>query len=189
MLLKGEALAALLDEDPVKKEDPFVIAPMPNLSALRDSGSSAIDLRLGTWITSPRQTRVAYLSVDPQPNDPVPLRSHYVRFGSHFFLHPRNFVLAATLEWVRLPSNLAGYITGRSSWGRRGLITATASGVHPGFAGCLTLELTNLGELPIEMRPGMAICQLFLHKAEGGQLVDRSSFVGLRRPTLGRVTS
>jgi hypothetical protein len=67
MLLKGEALAALLDEDPVKKEDPFVIAPMPDLAALRESGSSAIDLRLGTWITTPRQTRVAYLSVERRP--------------------------------------------------------------------------------------------------------------------------
>jgi len=79
---------------------------------------------------------------------------------------------------------------GTSSVDRHGdLIIATASGVHPGFAGCLTLELTNLGELPIEMRPGMAICQLFLHEATGEPFVDRSSFVGLRRPALGVVTA
>jgi dCTP deaminase len=44
-----------------------------------------------------------------------------------------------TLEWIRLPKNLAAYVTGKSSWGRRGLIPATATGVHPGFKGCLTL--------------------------------------------------
>jgi len=188
MLLKGEQLAALLEGSPIAKQDPFVITPMPDLAELRKSGSAAIDMRLGTWITTPRHTRVAFLSVDPSPNEPQILRYHYVRFGTKFFLHPRNFVLAATLEWLRLPANLAGYIIGRSSWGRRGLIIATASGVHPGFVGCLTLELTNLGELPIELRPGMRICQLFLHEAAGEQPVDRSSFVGLRRPILGTVS-
>lgn len=193
MLLRGEKLAALLDGDPTKKQDPFVITPMPNLTDLRGSGSASIDLRLGTWITTHRHTRVPFLRIETKSEDaesePQILRSHYVRFGATFYLHPRNFVLAATLEWLRLPANLAGYIIGRSSWGRRGLITATAAGVHPGFAGCLTLELTNLGELPIEMRPGMAICQLFLHEATGGEPVDRSPFVGLRRPTLRRVSS
>ena len=189
-MLRGEQLAALLGKNPLEEEDPFVITPMPDLRALSESGSAAVDLRLGTWITTPRQTRVPYLKVDLEPDSTEPelLRSHYVRFGEKFYLHPRNFVLAATLEWLRLPATLAGYIVGRSSWGRRGLIIATASGVHPGFAGCLTLELTNLGEIPIEMRPAMAICQLFLHEALPGAPIDPSSFVGFRRPTLGRVS-
>jgi dCTP deaminase len=188
MLLRGELLADLLDQNPIEQEDPFVIRPKPDTEAVRRSGSASIDLRLGTWITTSRQTRLSHLSIDSSFGEPL-LRSHYIRFGKQFFLHPRNFVLAATLEWLRLPANLAGYVAGKSSWGRRGLVIATAVGVHPGFFGCLILELTNLGELPIEIEPGMAICQLFLHQATGGgKEVDRSPFVGSRRPILGSVT-
>jgi dCTP deaminase len=102
-------------------------------------------------------------------------------------LHPRNFVLGVTLEWLKMPPDLAGYIVGRSSWGRRGLIIATAAGVHPGFTGCLTLEITNLGEIPIEVRPGMAVSQLFLHSVDGGGGRDASPFGGRSRPTLGTI--
>ena len=96
-------------------------------------------------------------------------------------------MLGVTLEWVRFPTNLAAYVIGKSSWGRRGLIIATAAGVHPGFTGCLTLELSNVGEIPIAINPGIPICQLFLHKTTQTDLVDKSTFVGLRQPALGKV--
>ncbi len=81
----------------------------------------------------------------------------------------------------------AAYVIGRSSWGRHGLIIATATGVHPGFTGCLALELANVGEIPITIKPGTTICQIFIQKVDGvaKDLVDRSSFVGRRKPTLG----
>jgi len=61
-------------------------------------------------------------------------------------------------------------------------------GVHPGFSGCLTLELTNLGELPIKLSPGLAICQLFIHQVSSDtDAVDRSAFVGQRKPVLGDI--
>jgi dCTP deaminase len=116
-------------------------------------------------------------------------KSHHVRFGNRYTLHPGNFVLSATLEWIRLPRNMAAYVIGRSSWGRRGLIIATATGVHPSFTGCLTLELTNVGELPICIYPGMTICQLFFHNVECGQTgaVDHSQFVCSRKPSVGKI--
>jgi dCTP deaminase len=87
-----------------------------------------------------------------------------------------------------MPTNLAAYVIGRSSWGRRGLIIATAAGVHPGYTGCLTLELTNVGEIPIEIKPGFTICQLFLNTVKGERdLVDKSRYIGHRKPTLGRI--
>ena len=87
-----------------------------------------------------------------------------------------------------MPTNLAGYVIGRSSWGRRGLIIATAAGVHPGYTGCLTLELTNVGEIPMAIKPGFPICQLFLHvTSERSDFVDQSKYIGHRRPTLGRI--
>jgi len=115
-------------------------------------------------------------------------KTRYVRFDDALYLHPRNFVLGTTLEWIRMPNDLGGYITTRSSWGRRGLIIATAIGIHPGFKGCLTLELTNLGEIPVALKPGMAVCQMFLHKIEeSGKEADRSQFIGKRKPDLGKV--
>ena len=112
-------------------------------------------------------------------------KTSYVPFGARFVLHPGNFVLGVTLEWIRFPNNIAGYVIGKSSWGRRGLIIATAVGVHPNFAGCLTLELTNVAEVPIAIKPGMSICQLFLHEvADTIEPKTRSAYSFTRKPAL-----
>jgi dCTP deaminase len=83
------------------------------------------------------------------PRDP-PDRQHFVPFGQKFVLHPGRFALGSTLEWLRLPATMSGYVTGKSSLGRHGLIIETAAGIHPSFSGCLTLELANVGEVPLE---------------------------------------
>ena len=96
--------------------------------------------------------------------------------------------MAVTLEWIRIPLNFAGNITGKSSWGRRGLIVETAPGVHPGFCGCLTLELTNVGEIPIAIKPGATICQLFIHELNKlDKSAPDSNFFGQRQPHLGTI--
>ena len=112
-------------------------------------------------------------------------KKYFVPFGEQFILHPGRFVLGSTLEWIRLPASVAGYITGKSSLGRRGLIIETAAGIHPGFSGCLALELANVGEVPVAIEPGMPICQIFLHTASPGEGLSKSMFSGKRRPTLG----
>ena len=105
----------------------------------------------------------------------------------HVYMSPLPLDLAVSRDHT-LPKNLAAYVIGKSSWGRRGLIIATATGVHPGFKGCLTLELSNVGELPIAIKPGMKICQLFFHRVETeNEELDRSLFIGLRRPTIGKI--
>lgn len=191
MLLKAEEIAGLLDHD-ARRDDPMVVTPELDLSELRKSGSASIDLRLGTWFVTLRQPRLAVLTVDEGQKSNVGeaaiAKTQYVPFGSDFILHPRSFVLGVTLEWIRLPKDLAAYVIGRSSWGRRGLIIATATGVHPGFTGCLTLELTNLGEIPIAIKPGMSICQLFIHRVQASaDYMDQSRFIGLRRPVVGHI--
>ena len=169
--------------------DPLVIIPMGDLDELDKNGSASIDLRLGTWFVSLRQARMSHLEVDDPSQNIQFAKTHYIPFGESYYLHPRNFVLATTLEWLRLPHDIAAYVIGRSSWGRRGLIIATATGVHPGFKGCLTLEITNVGEIPIAIKPGMAICQLFFHQVFGPEVseTDRSQFAGSRKPTIGRI--
>lgn len=89
-----------------------------------------------------------------------------VPFGEQLWLHPRHFILAATLEYLALPDDLSANVVGRSSWGRLGLIVATAVFVHPGFRGCLTLELVNDGDSPIALAPGARIAQLTLQRLE-----------------------
>ncbi len=199
MILKADRIADLLANE-TRSSDPLAITPQPNLVELRDSGSASVDLRLGTWFVTLRQSRSALLRVSRSdtndsdgdvdaPGESRLTKKYYVPFGKSYILHPGCFVLGATMEWIRFPKNLAGYVVGKSSWGRRGLIIATAIGVHPGFSGCLTLEITNLGEMPIEIMPGMRICQLFLHGIDdtGSDRVDQSTFLCKRRPTLGSV--
>lgn len=189
MMLKADRIAALLREgQKPNTQDPLVITPQPDLKVLEDSGAASVDLRLGTWFLTLRPARMTHLSIQGRTAEPQLTRTQYVPFGKQYYLHPGHFVLGVTLEWIRLPRNCGGYVIGKSSWGRRGLVIATAAGVHPGFTGCLTLELSNVGEIPIEIKPGMSICQLFIHNVEGtGDSIDASRFVGLRKPILGDV--
>ena len=190
MILKAEQVARELRE-PKNPEDPLIITPTPDLAQICESGSASVDIRLGCWFLACRQTRIGLLDVYENPTE-IPseakmAKTYYVPFGRGFVLHPKAFVLGATLEWIRLPANRAAYIIGRSSWGRHGLIIATATGVHPGFTGCLTLELSNAGEIPITIKPGTAICQIFIHEVKGEDTkhVDQSIFIGRRKPILG----
>ena len=88
-------------------------------------------------------------------------------------IHPHQLILACTLEYLRLPRDLMAYVIGRSTWGRLGLIVATAVGIQPSFAGTLTLELRNLGEAPLSLYPGQAIAQLFFHSVSGAEAADQ----------------
>lgn len=144
----------------------LVISPLLDKSQI---GRGAVDLRLGTEFLLLRRTQQPGLDpgVDGQQEVDEMQERLIVPFGDKFWLHPRHFVLAATLEYLRVPDDMAAYVVGRSSWGRLGLIVATAVFVHPGFRGCLTLELVNDGDSPIRLSPGVRIAQLALHSAEG----------------------
>ena len=88
-----------------------------------------------------------------------------------FVIHPGEFCLGRTLEWVELPDDIVARIEGKSSLGRLGLIVhATAGFCDPGWKGTLTLELNNLTRVPIKLYPGGLIAQL--------------SFMTLDRPAL-----
>jgi dCTP deaminase len=95
-------------------------------------------------------------------------------------IHPGEFALGATQEWVELPNDLVARIEGKSSLGRLGLIVhATAGFVDPGFAGTLTLEITNLTRVPIVLWPGKPIAQLSL------MALDRPAEKPYGHPDLG----
>lgn len=144
----------------------LVVTPLLNQ---RQVGPASIDLRLGTQFLLLRRTLDAGLDPGGTPQAETDKSQERVRvpLGDSLWLHPRQFVLGATLEFLRMPPNLGAYVLGRSSWGRVGLIVATAIMVQPGYTGTLTLELVNEGDSPIRLYPGVRIAQLAVHELPG----------------------
>ena len=110
-----------------------------------------------------------------------------------FILHPGEFVLASTYEIITLPDDIAGRLEGKSSLGRLGLLThSTAGFIDPGFSGHITLELSNVANLPVKLYPGMKIGQLCLIKLSSpaehpyGSAIYASRYQGQRGPTPSR---
>ena len=125
-------------------------------------GHGSVDVRLGSYFLLSDQTRQVVVD-SHRPMSEQPSQRHvYVRMGDYFVLHPGAFALAVTLEYVKLPADVFALVEGRSSVGRTGLLIATASLIHPNYAGCPTLELVNAGEIPIQVYPGDLIGQLVL---------------------------
>jgi dCTP deaminase len=190
MPLSATELSSRLWDGTKPVEDDFTLCVVPLLKTedLLKKHAAALDLRLGRWFRTMRQTKVTEIQVGDSRNEESVSREHYVRFNDHFVLHPGEFVIGITLEWLKLPFDLSGYVTGKSSWGRRGLIIETAAGIHPGFTGCLTLELANVGAAPIKLNPGMQICQIFLHRVKNDGRGSATQFVGFRKQSLGHVS-
>lgn len=190
MVLKRSVLKHALQGDGEFEKDRLFIIPLLSTISKANLGNASIDLRLGRWFLTLQQssrTKLDFLDTEKEQGKSLG-RNDFIRFDSYYVLHPGRFVLGSTLEWIRIPTICAGSIVGKSSLGRHGLIIETAPVVHPAFSGSLTLELANVGEVPIALRPGMEIAQLQIMRAEGeGQ--DTGRFKGYRRPTLGSVAS
>jgi dCTP deaminase len=153
-----------------------------------DLQPSSVDLHLDRSFRVFRNNRYPYIDVRaPQP-DLTELLS--VAEDEPFVLHPGEFVLGQTLEWVELPDNLVARLEGKSSLGRLGLlIHSTAGYVDPGWKGNLTLELSNVANLPIALYFGMKIGQISFFQMSSS--VDRpygskelgSKYQGQSEPT------
>jgi dCTP deaminase len=149
---------------------------------------SSIDVRLDGLFRAFNNTR--YTHIDPaQRQDDLTTLVERVE-GEPFVLHPGEFVLGSTLEVCTLPDDLAGRLEGKSSLGRLGLLThSTAGFIDPGFTGHITLELSNVANLPITLWPGMKIGQLCLIKLSSpaefpyGSASVGSKYQGQRGPT------
>jgi len=153
-----------------------------------DLQPSSVDLHLDRSFRVFRNNRYAYIDVrQPQP-DLTELLS--IGDDEPFILHPGEFVLGQTVEWVELPDDLVARLEGKSSLGRLGLlIHSTAGYVDPGWKGNLTLELSNVASLPIALYRGMRIGQISFFRMSSP--VERpygseglgSKYQGQREPT------
>jgi len=173
------------------RKDSLTIVPLPDLQRLEARAEASIDLKLGRWFLALRQARIDRINLSgltserPQDEKLRDLgKEHFVPFGSEFILHPGRFVIGITLEWIRLPETAGGYVTGKSSLGRHGLVIETAAAIHPRFSGCLALEIANIGEVPLVLCPGMPVAQLLLHGVTGKSKAANSTFDGRRKPYL-----
>lgn len=133
-------------------------------------GPGSVDVRLGSSIVVPRRVFVGSHDVtDAERVQQVEKRLYdrvRLNYHSQFILHPNQLILAVTLEYVSLPGDVFCQVASRSSWGRLGLVVATAAVVQPGFKGCLTLELANLSDSPITLYPGLLVGQLVFHEVK-----------------------
>jgi dCTP deaminase len=154
----------------------------------KDLQPSSVDLHLDRRFRVFRNNRYPYIDVRAVQPDLTEMLS--VADDEAFILHPGEFVLGQTLEWTELPNDLVARLEGKSSLGRLGLlIHSTAGYVDPGWKGNLTLELSNVANLPIALYYGMKIGQISFFKMSSE--VDRpygspelgSKYQGQSEPT------
>lgn len=124
-----------------------------------DIQPSSVDLHLGSDFQVFRNSRYPY--IDPGREQPGLTEPASASVEEPFVLHPGEFALGTTVERIALPDDIVGRLEGKSSLGRLGLlIHSTAGYVDPGWDGRLTLELSNVANLPILLVPGMKIGQI-----------------------------
>ena len=122
---------------------------------------SSVDMRLGDEFKVFKVIRKPY--IDPKDEDDIAeyMESSTVPEGEAFIIHPNEFALATTQEYVKVPDDLVARVEGRSSMGRLGVtMHVTAGYVDPGFEGRITLEISNIGAMPVALYPGQRVCQL-----------------------------
>ena len=148
-VLSDGTIRRLVDEGRIKIDpwDPGMIQP------------ASVDLRLGDSFRVFHNHRASAIDLRDPPTN---LTEEVVVTGDEpFVIHPGEFALGRTQEWVELPDDIVARIEGKSSLGRLGLIVhATAGFCDPGWAGTLTLELANLTRIPIKLYAGLPIAQL-----------------------------
>ncbi|PZM83506.1 dCTP deaminase [Candidatus Gracilibacteria bacterium] len=130
-------------------------------------GPASLDFRLGNTFKVYRKSRQtvidAFEGVDSKHIETITLE-----VGEKFVLHPGDFVLGVTAEKIKIPYDLVARCEGRSSIGRLGVIIhSTAGFIDPGFEGTITLEMTNINELPVALYVGMRIGQFAFEKIDG----------------------
>jgi dCTP deaminase len=120
---------------------------------------SSVDVRVDRYFRVFRNSRYPFIDVRVEQEELTELVE--VEGDEAFILHPGEFVLGSTLERVTLPDDLVARLEGKSSLGRLGLlIHSTAGFIDPGWDGHVTLELSNVANLPITIYPRMKIGQL-----------------------------
>lgn len=151
MVLSDRDIRIALEEGRIK------IDPEPDLD--KQLGSISVDFRLGNTFMVFEHSRYSY--IDPRTPHSIgdAMRTIHVEDDDQFIMQPGDFALASTMESLELPNDLLGRLEGRSSIARLGItVHSTAAVFEPGWIGTATMELSNLGRMPVALYPGMRIC-------------------------------
>jgi dCTP deaminase len=163
----------LCDRDIYKsiKDGKIVIVPEPQYDQV--SGVT-VDMRLGNKFRVFQDHAAPYIDLSGKKEDVQAAMNNVmsdeivVSDDQSFFLHPGELALAVTLESVTLPDNIVGWLDGRSSLARLGLMVhVTAHRIDPGWSGNIVLEFFNSGKLPLALKPGMKIGALSFEVLSG----------------------
>jgi dCTP deaminase len=164
-------------------------------------GAASIDLRVGNVVLTVRARGTSHVDpVSAKANASVG-GAYDIEFGrqqkherfeipfkSVFLLHPGSLALVPTLEWVKLPEDIHGSVTARSTWAREGLSIATATFIEPLYQGIVTLELLNLGPIPLSLYPGLKIAQIAFSQVTGRTYRSESGQFSMSfEPTQGTI--
>lgn len=136
----------------------LVITPRPEDE---DCDADSVNLRLGGHFLLPQSPPPPFILMNDSFNELSQTRVH-VPWGDYLVLPPHHTVLGSTLEFIKLPLDLSGEILTRSSIARTFVVIETAPWIHPGYRGCLTLEIANVSNTPVILYPGTPIGQLIL---------------------------
>ncbi len=168
------------------KQGKIKISPYNEKEQLKTIG---VDLRLGTTFKIFKVTHKAYVDLSDEHYEPDTETVEIPKGGS-FILHPDEFVLGITEEHVELPTDLMAHIDGRSSLGRLGIgVHSTAGHVDPGYKGRLTLEISNIGKLPISILPGMRFCCLIFETLSSPvEKAYHGKYFGTKTPLPSRIS-
>lgn len=159
------------------------ITPKPDLET--QLGSCSIDLRLGKEFRVFEHSRHVFIDPFRKEIGQEVTKEYIVPDNEPFVIQPRDFVLGTTIESIEVPDDLTGQLEGRSSIGRLGVIVhSTAASIECGFRGHITLELANMGTMPVKLYPGMRICSISFmqltspadvpyYKKKGAKYVDQ----------------
>lgn len=135
------------------------ISPLPDFAD--QLGSCSVDLRLGNTFRVFEHSRYAYIDPFNKKVGNEVTREIVVKKDEPFIIQPGDFVLATTIEYIEVPDDLTGKLEGRSSIGRLGVVIhSTAAHIECGFRGNITLEIANMGKMPVALHPGMRICSI-----------------------------
>lgn len=152
----------VLSDRDIKKaltDKKIIITPKPDLET--QLGSNSIDLRLGNTFRVFEYSKHALIDPFDKSASESLTREVTVAEGERFIMHPGDFVLGTTIEYIEIPDDLLGSLEGRSSIGRLGVIIhSTAASIECGFRGHITLELANMGKMAVALHPGMRICSV-----------------------------
>jgi dCTP deaminase len=158
-------------------------------------GSCSVDFRLGAEFSVFEHSRHAYIDVREKGAIQDIMRTVHVKHGEPFVLQPREFALAITEETLELDEEILGRLEGRSSLGRIGIIVHGTAGLFdPGWRGKATLELSNLGIMPVALYSGMRICSFTFEQLSSPVSVPYykkagNKYAGQTRPLASKLTA